>query len=143
MIPIISVIIPTYRDWKRLRLCIEALEMQSFSAENFEVIIVNNDPSDPVPVDLRLRKNFSIIDEGKTGSYAARNAGIINSNGTILAFTDSDCIPRKDWIANSSAHFSNHSIALVGGKVEIFQEEGASDLVYTYEKYTSFRQDIN
>lgn len=139
----ISVIIPTYKDWNRLALCIDALERQSFPPLGFEVIIVNNDPSGNIPVDLCVPDNVLIINEPKTGSYAARNAGITKSKGGILAFTDSDCIPDKNWIVNALAHFSDDSIALIGGKVNIFKDKDASNLVYTYEKYTSFRQEIN
>jgi len=36
--PYVSVIIPTYHDWDRLAICIEALENQTYSEEMFEVI---------------------------------------------------------------------------------------------------------
>src|SRR5690606_33493940 len=101
----ISVIIPTYHDWARLILCVEALKNQSFPQEDFEVLIVNNDPLDKVPAGFPIFPNFSIINEEKPGSYAARNSAIKIAKGEILAFTDSDCIPDKDWLQNAYRYF--------------------------------------
>ena len=39
--PLISVIIPTYHDWKRLQLCLDALDQQSFSKDLFYIIYKN------------------------------------------------------------------------------------------------------
>lgn len=47
--PFVSVIIPTYHDWDRLKKCIEALKIQTYPSDLFEVIIVNNDPADKAP----------------------------------------------------------------------------------------------
>jgi len=95
--PFVSVIIPTYRDWNRLKLCVNALKNQTYPKNRFEAIVVNNDPADPCPY-CPLPDNFVLTTEGKPGSYAARNAGIKIAKGDILAFTDSDCIPYSDWI---------------------------------------------
>src|SRR5690554_2984846 len=97
----ISVIIPTYKDWERLALCLQALENQSFKPSNFEIIVINNLPGDLPPAAFKLPKNAVLVDEGKPGSYAARNTGIGMAKGEILAFTDSDCIPHKDWLINA------------------------------------------
>ena len=42
--PFVSVIIPTYHDWDRLKLCLKALEQQRYPTDRFEVLVVNNDP---------------------------------------------------------------------------------------------------
>src|SRR5690606_25863401 len=93
-----SVIIPVYRDWYRLQLCLNALSHQSFPRDSFEIIVVNNDPMDIAPVDFKLPINAMLLVEAKVGSYAARNAAIAVAQGAVLAFTDSDCIPEQDWL---------------------------------------------
>ncbi|WP_339923269.1 glycosyltransferase [uncultured Cyclobacterium sp.] len=139
---IVSVVIPTYRDWNRLRLCLEALEQQSYPSHKFEVIIVNNDPDDLLPSDLSF-KGYKIIEEKKPGSYAARNAGIIKARGSILAFTDSDCIPDKDWLFEGVKELERSRASRVGGKIEIFQPENGSRYAFIYEKYLAFQQERN
>lgn len=138
-----SVIIPTYRDWKRLQICVDALTKQSFPQEKFEVIIINNDPKDPVPTGFNLPSNFRILVEGKSGSYAARNTGIEGAGGRFLAFTDSDCVPDRFWLQNAYSTFELENPGLIGGKVEVFRAVGGSRLVYRYERLASFRQEIN
>jgi cellulose synthase/poly-beta-1,6-N-acetylglucosamine synthase-like glycosyltransferase len=57
----VSVIIPTYKDWDRLGLCLDALAQQQFPASEFEVIVVNNNTEDQVPGSLVLRDNCKIV----------------------------------------------------------------------------------
>lgn len=122
-VPIITVIIPTYHDWDRLQLCLNALQNQSLPEKDIEIIVVNNNPYDLVPDTLYIPSNAKIINEGKPGSYAARNKAVREAQGTFLAFTDSDCIPDKDWLSNALEIFSSdQNISRIGGKVSIFCE---------------------
>ena len=119
--PLVSVIVPTYHDWERLKICIDALSKQTYSHEKYEVIIVNNDPDDSPP-ELSLPDNFRIISEGKPGSYAARNEGLKGNKAEILAFIDSDCIPDTEWILNgvNLIKNDNKSVHLVAGHIDVF-----------------------
>src|SRR5690554_5645873 len=121
-VPIITVIIPTYHDWDRLQLCLNALQNQSLPNNGIEIIVVNNNPYDLVPDTLYIPSNVKIINEGKPGSYAARNKAVRESQGIFLAFTDSDCIPDKNWLFNALQIFENKNISRIGGKVSIFCE---------------------
>jgi len=138
----VSVIIPTYRDWDRLDLCLKALGKQSFPSNNFEVIIVNNDPNDLIPGDLAI-KGWEMIEERKPGSYAARNAGIMKTRGVILAFTDSDCIPDKDWLLEGVRKLESSGLSRVGGKIDLFQPKNGSRSAFIYERYFAFQQERN
>lgn len=137
----VSVIIPTYNDWDRLKLCVEALKVQTYPSDLFEVIIVNNDPMNQGS-ELILPDNFQQISEAKPGSYAARNAGIKIAKGEILAFTDSDCIPAYDWIEQGTKAL-NLGVDLVAGKVNLFYKNKKLNFAEIYEKAYAFRQDIN
>ena len=141
--PFITVIIPTYHDWERLQWCIDALAEQSYPEIKIEILIINNDTNDKVPKTFKLPKNAKILSENKVGSYAARNRGLKNSRGEIIGFTDSDCIPDKDWIKNAVKEFQNDMVSLIGGKVKIYKPKNGSNIVYDYEKIFSFRQHIN
>ncbi|MDT3404777.1 glycosyltransferase [Mucilaginibacter terrae] len=117
----VSIIIPTYKDWHRLELCLKALADQSFSQNAFEIIVVNNYAHDTVPAGFFTPGNCTIITETNHGSYAARNAALKIAKGDILGFTDSDCVPDKDWIKNAVAYFTTHAdITRIGGPLHIF-----------------------
>ena len=45
----VSVIIPVYRDWARLRSCLDALERQTIGPDAFEIILANNEPEAGYP----------------------------------------------------------------------------------------------
>lgn len=140
-LPFVSVIIPTYHDWERLQLCIDALERQTYLRERFEVIIVNNDANDRSQ-NYYLRRNFVIIPEVRRGSYVARNRGIAAARGDILAFTDADCIPRPDWIEKAVRTLQNGANR-VAGKVELFFFSDKLTYAEIYEKAFAFDQEKN
>lgn len=138
--PFISVIIPTYHDWARLKLCIDALKAQTYPAELFEVIIVNNDPDDIAP-ELNLPQNFQLISEAQPGSYAARNAALAIAKGEIYAFTDSDCQPQNNWLENAVNLFElQPHVARIGGKISLIMRSQKPTLAEIYEKAYAFRQ---
>ncbi len=137
-----SIIIPTYNDWKRLQQCVMALENQTLSRDQYEVIVVDNSEDGVIPGEVNLPSSVQLIHESQPGSYAARNRGAIAATGDIFAFTDSDCIPDKNWLKNAQKYF-NETNDMVGGKVEIFQPAGGSKYGYLYERATAFPQHNN
>ena len=137
--PSVSVIIPTFRDWDRLSLCLDKLEAQTFPARLTEIIVVNNDPQDVAPARLVLRSNTRLITETLAGSYAARNAGIAAASGDVLAFTDSDCIPDERWL-ETGVHRLQSGAERVAGHVQLFTESGRPSLADHYELMLGFDQ---
>ena len=96
-----SIIIAVYNDWRPLTSCLNALAAQE-SAPPFEVIVVDDGGTDPVPEGIRLWSGpcpFQLIAQPHLGTAAARNRGIRIASGELLVFIDADCIPRRDCIA--------------------------------------------
>lgn len=138
----VSIIIPVFRDWERLSICLKALSNQSFPKELFEIIVVNNDPQDLVPDSLFCPENCTMIVEAKPGSYAARNAALQLSQGRIIGFTDSDCVPRADWIKKAVDFLDNRGVDRVAGHIDIFyRDETQPTLAELYDKVFSFKQE--
>lgn len=136
----VSVIIPTYRSWDLLEKCLEALSVQTFS-EPFEILVVNNDSDNNIPSHLHKFKNVTFLQELKPGSYAARNKAIQYSKGEILAFTDADCIPAKQWLENGVSELQkNVDLGIVAGNVKLFyKNENKLTPAEVFDKYTAFR----
>lgn len=93
-----TVVVPTYGDWEALQECLEALSCQTIAVADFEILVANNNSEPTVPEFLSLPLNARVIHEPTPGSYAARNAGILQARGKVLFFTDSDCRPDTQWV---------------------------------------------
>lgn len=120
MNPLVSVVIPVYNDADRLDICLARLQIQRYSP--LEVIVVDNGSDDlsAVTTVVNRYEAAQLVRETTPGSYAARNKGIEQAKGEILAFTDADCVPAADWIEQGVIALKSHSnCGLVGGAIEI------------------------
>jgi len=141
--PLFTVIVPVFNDWEVLRHCLAALEVQSLPKDEFEVIVINNRPEPELPESMVLPQNVRLMHQPVPGSYAARNLGASAASGSILAFTDADCIPDPRWLEHARALFQDGDCDLIAGRVDIFRQPHGSKTVYAYEKKYLFRQDEN
>jgi len=138
-----SVIIPVYKDWSRLKVCINSLQNQKKNGFDFEIIIVDNEPEHNPPQFITAINGIKLIHEPAPGSYSARNRGAKLARGEYYAFTDSDCIPDREWLMNAKKSFEEQKCDLIGGRIDLFKEEKGTEWAYIYEKYTAFSQSKN
>lgn len=116
----VTVIVPTYRRPDALAACLSALAAQTIDASAFEVIVVDDGSGDP-PYDLiekftpRLRVQLLTRENGGPG--AARNTGVSEATSPLIAFTDDDCTPDPEWLAQLLKTHHEHSNAMIGGRV--------------------------
>lgn len=110
----ISVIIPAYNAQHTIAKTLEALQKQDYP-DPFEVIVVDDGSVDDT---ARVVRGFSAVRyvyQVNAGPAAARNHGARIAKGVYLAFTDSDCVPRPDWISMLMRGFTQHEVAVVMG----------------------------
>ncbi|WP_162417435.1 glycosyltransferase family 2 protein [Cyclobacterium roseum] len=140
----ISIVIPYYNDFERLIRLLESLEDQLLDKKNWEAVVVNNDPEIPLvlPNDFSLGYPLQLHEEKRPGSYAARNKGIAEARGKIIAFTDSDCLPDKDWLKNAWEIFAQDlkkEMGILTGPIPLFfKDPKCLTDAEVYEKYTGF-----
>lgn len=101
---LVSVVIPTLNRPDLLRNCLRSLMAQTMDPLTFEVIVVADGPSqatEEVVGELwntipgsTLRYLESPVQRGPA---AARNLGWKSAQGSIIAFTDDDCIAQPTW----------------------------------------------
>lgn len=124
----ISVIITTYQRQKQLREAIKSVLRQSIHAGQFEVIIVNNDPTDhgfKASVDEFIHESdrgneidIQVIDCPVQGLSAARNAALVLARGEIVCFLDDDAIAEKNWLCEIQSAYEQDKLAgVVGGQI--------------------------
>ena len=122
--PEVSVVVATYNRCEVLRGTLESLMNQDRSACEYEVIVVDNNSTDQTRrmiEDLRNAagyRNLLYSFESNQGVSHARNNGISIARGGIIAFTDDDIRPTRNWISSILKAFKEFPEAdCIGGKV--------------------------
>jgi glycosyltransferase involved in cell wall biosynthesis len=114
----ISVIVPFYKDRLHIRGCIDALLAQDYPQRQYEVILIDNNSTDGSADIVRQYAPVKLLSETKQGAYAARNRGIREATGEIIAFTDADCMPENTWLRRIEETMSDARVHVVLGKRE-------------------------
>jgi GT2 family glycosyltransferase len=140
--PFASIIIPTYDDRDRLRLCLSALMIQTIPPDQFEVIVIDNGSTEDIEgLANEFQGRVVYLNELKKGSYAARNKGLSVAKGAIIGFTDSDCIPDIHWIENGIKALSNSDAGIIGGEINLFALDPAKpNSAELYDQLFGFNQ---
>jgi lipopolysaccharide/colanic/teichoic acid biosynthesis glycosyltransferase/GT2 family glycosyltransferase len=112
-IPSISVIIPAKDAAGTIEACLRAALSQQGLAGPYEVIVVDDGSKDETAA-LAERLGALVLREQGRGPAAARNLGALAARGSILVFTDADCQPAPDWLAQLTAPFKDPQV--VGAK---------------------------
>ncbi|MBK5264758.1 MAG: glycosyltransferase [Alphaproteobacteria bacterium] len=116
--PRISVIIPHYNDPERLDRCLSALEAQSMDRASYEIIVADNgSPQGEAALVTLIADRARLVIVPQKGAGPARNGGVAQARGDILAFTDCDCLPDPQWLASGVAALDTHDI--VGGRMTV------------------------
>lgn len=128
-----SVVICTCKRSARLLHAIRSVARQSIGLENYQVIIVNNNPAeDLADMVAELREQYfqahpdhlRLIICPLKGLSHARNAGIAESCGEIVCFLNDDAVAKEDWLAQlQTAYQSDSEFGAVGGKAILKQPD--------------------
>ncbi len=94
----ISIVVPFYNTEKFIEECIQGLLAQTYRQEKYEIIMVDNNSTDDSARIVNKYSRIRLFSEVEQGAYAARNRGIREARGSIIAFTDPDCKPAKNWL---------------------------------------------
>ena len=113
----VSVIVPVRNAPERIRKCLEGLCAQTYPPDRYEVIVVDNGSADGTPDVARSYAVKVLVEDAVTSPYAARNAGIAVAEGSVLAFTDANCVPAPDWLARGVSGLESSDADLAGGRV--------------------------
>lgn len=104
----VSLIVPTYNRAQRVLGCLEAIDRQSLTTGDFEVLVVNDGSTDDTSARLRAFEPMSyelrVLDKENGGPAAARNLGIRSARADLIAFLDDDCEPDPGWLDSLVAH---------------------------------------
>jgi len=123
--PSVSVIVPHYNDLAGLDKCLAALSAQSLDRSKYEIIVAdNNSPIDQEIIESVIGDRAQLVFIKEKGAGPARNGGVKLASSSILAFTDSDCIPDHNWLEAGLSALDDFD--LIGGKISVLVEDPAA-----------------
>lgn len=130
MMPMTSVVIPTYKRPGGLAKAIESvLSQEDIDGETVEILIVDNDPEGSALATVKRFDNAVLPiryeHEPEPGVANARNAAVRAVRGRLIAFLDDDQTAPVHWLKGLLDHFKQYGAAVTFGPVEtVLPEDG-------------------
>jgi glycosyltransferase involved in cell wall biosynthesis len=144
MIPLFSIIIPTFNRSERLKECLQSLLNLDYSRARFEVIVVDDGstcPLDEIVAPFQTALTLRLIAQANSGPASARNTGAANAKGVFLVFTDDDCKVLPNYLTVLEARFLTTPEGLIGGQTlnalphNLFSTASQILIDYLYQYY--------
>ena len=114
----VSVVVSTYSVDRLSQVleCIKSLKRQTISPK--EIILVLDPDQDLVSFyKSQLLNGVKIVVSEGFGLSKARNAGVKDAEGEIVAFIDDDAVAEKDWLEKLIENYNDPSVVGVGGLI--------------------------
>src|SRR5262249_4915077 len=108
---------------QRLYAVLESLRRMHFTPQvACELVVVDNNSNDSTESVVRDFQRVAPFDvryvfERKQGHSRARNRGVMESHGEILAFTDDDVVIDAHWLEELSGTYAGFECLGVGGRI--------------------------
>jgi len=122
--PLVSVIICTYNRCESLAKTLEGLARMSVPSDlTWELLVIDNNSSDRTSETVRSFTScgtalpLKYFFEPIPGLSYARNHGIQESHGAIIAFIDDDVVVSREWLTEVRNAFQQYDPICVGGRV--------------------------
>ncbi len=142
--PEITVIIPVWNGEARIGSTLGALARQSWPANRFEVIVVDNGSTDGTVDVVKGFPFVKLLSEPRAGSYRARNRALDEARGEYVLFTDGDCVPAANWVEQSARAIDRFpDVGVYAGQINLFREAGGDPFSRRYEELMAFNQRRN
>jgi glycosyltransferase involved in cell wall biosynthesis len=135
--PEIAVVVPSHDRALRLRWLLNALETQTLPRDRFEVI-VGHDSSGPETEELLqthpLAQDGTLrhvtLPPGTAPPGRNRNAAWRLARAPLIAFTDDDCRPPREWLENALRSANANPGAIVQGRTVPDPVEMVTDMAW-------------
>src|SRR5205085_10184984 len=103
----------TYNGGRTLDQCLRSL--LDLDYPDYEVIVVDDGSADDTPAILARFPGVRAVRQPNRGLSVARNVGLREATGEVVAYTDSDCFADPDWLAHLVYQLQQSGAAAVGG----------------------------
>jgi cellulose synthase/poly-beta-1,6-N-acetylglucosamine synthase-like glycosyltransferase len=122
--PTVTIVVPHYHDLAALELCLTALDRQTYPRDRYEIVVADNaSPEGREAVEAVVGARGRLVVVTEKGAGPARNGGVAAATNEILAFTDCDCVPEPQWLAQGVAALAQADLA--GGAMTVLVADAA------------------
>jgi len=118
---LVSIIVPVFNARETISDCLESIQSLDYPKEKLEIIVVDNGSNDRSDEIAQKFKVEMLFETSMKSSYAARNKGVREAKGEMLAFTDADCVVSPGWLKHMVQHWTDSSIGCFAGEIKAFQ----------------------
>lgn len=136
-----SVVVATYNRRALLERVVEHILRQSLPREQWELIVVDDgstDGTEALGAEMAEGQGVRFLRQENRGAAAARNRGIREAAGDVVAFTDDDCLVPPDWLERLADGYARRPEAAgVGGGIVPEPAALERSAVARYERYLS------
>ena len=94
-----------------------------------EILVIDDGSADNTADVVRSFPTVRLITQANAGPAAARNRGAAESHGSIILFTDDDCVSMPDWLDAMLQPFHDPEVVGVKGVYRTHQRELAARFV--------------
>ena len=116
--PLVSVIVAARDSAATLPACLDALHRQDYP--RVEIIVVDDGSADDT-AEVARAGGAHVVRTAPVGASAARNLGIEQARGAVVAFTDGDCVADPGWVRALVAALDTSGATGAGGRqVNVF-----------------------
>ena len=120
----ISVIICTYNRSEKLAECLKSILTSNYYGYEIIIIDQSNNYESKRAIDKLIFYKIRYYKMEEMGLSNARNFGLQKAKGSIIAFTDDDCVIDKKWIENIYKTFQKYkNISAVFGQVIPYEKK--------------------
>ncbi len=144
--PMVSIVVPVRNGVATIERLLESLLKIDYDKKRLEIVVVDGNSTDGTR-DIVAKYPVELLSQEGEGLNGGRNAGIRNSRGEIVAFTDADCVVPKDWINKIVENFRDPQVGCVGGNSKgwhnNFLSQYADDSIFPTQRIFKKRQKLD
>lgn len=111
---LVDVVVPAKNEQRDIVACLNALQGQRFSRNDFTITVVDNGSTDQT-LELVESAGVDIVCRASGLVGEVRNAGASRGAAPFLAFVDADCVVREDWLKDAMRVMQDPGVGAVGG----------------------------
>lgn len=120
--PAVTVVVPVRNCERTIGKTLDALGKIDYPSDRLEIIVVDGISNDKTK-EIVQQYPVRMLTQSVEGLNQARNTGLENSSGEIIAYTDGDCVVSATWLRKIVDNFDDPEVGAVGGNVEGYRKD--------------------